>query len=64
MTRIEQAIEKLKHLPKKDQNHFATMVLDEAIWQETFERTANKLDKLGTLVLEEIKNGKFKRMPQ
>ncbi|MCG3167789.1 MAG: hypothetical protein POELPBGB_03584 [Bacteroidia bacterium] len=63
MTRIEKAIEKLKHLPKKDQNRFAEMVLDEVIWQETFRKTANKLDELGKSILEEIQKGKFKRMP-
>ena len=62
MTRLEQAIRKLKLLPKKDQNHFAAMVLDEVVWQETFERTKSQLDKLGKSVLEEIHRGKFKRM--
>ena len=62
MTRLEKAIIKLRLLPKKEQNRFAAMVLDEAIWQEAFERTATKLDKLGKLVLEEIREGKFKSM--
>ena len=62
MTRLEQAIKKLKFLPKKDQNRFAEMVLDEVVWQQTFERTKNKLDKLGKSVLEEIHQGKFKSM--
>ena len=62
MTQLEQAIKKLRLLPKKDQNCFAAMVLDEAVWQETFERTKTKLDKLGKSVLEEIREGKFKNM--
>ncbi|MEO8149422.1 MAG: hypothetical protein ABI723_17385 [Bacteroidia bacterium] len=62
MTRIELAFEKLKRLPKKDQNRFADMVLDETMWQETFERSRSKLDKLGKTVLDEIMKGKFKPM--
>lgn len=63
MTRLERAIEKLKHLSKKEQNLFASIVLNEAVWQETFERSGDKLDKLGKSVLAEIREGKFKRMP-
>lgn len=63
MTRLERAIEKLKQLSKKEQNLFASMVLNEAVWQETFERSSDKLDKLGKSVLAEIQAGKFKRMP-
>jgi hypothetical protein len=63
MTRLERAIEKLKQLSKKEQNLFASMVLNEAVWQETFERSGDKLDKLGKSVLAEIREGKFKRMP-
>ena len=62
MTRLERAIEKLKQLSKKEQNLFASMVLNEAVWQETFERSGDKLDKLGKSVLAEIQEGKFKRM--
>jgi hypothetical protein len=62
MTRLEKAIAKLKLLPKKEQNRFAALVLDEALWDEAFERTKDKLDKLGKSVLDEIKQGKFKSM--
>jgi len=62
MTKIELAFEKLKSLPKKEQNHFADMVLDEVTWQEAFELSRKKIDKLGKSVLEEITNGNFKPM--
>ena len=62
MTRLEKAITQLFLLPKKEQNRFANMVLDEAVWQEAFTRTQSKLDKLGKSVLEEIRQGKFKSM--
>ena len=62
MSILEKAIIQLRLLPKKEQNRFAAMVLDEALWQEAFDRTQTKLDKLGKSVLEEIKAGKFKSM--
>jgi hypothetical protein len=62
MTRLEKAITKLRLLPKKEQNRFAALVLDEALWEEAFERTKDKLDTLGKSVLKEIRQGKFKSM--
>lgn len=62
MSIIEKAIIQLRLLPKKEQTRFANMVLDEAVWQEAFDRTQTKLDKLGKSVLEEIRKGKFKSM--
>jgi hypothetical protein len=62
MSILERAIVQLRLLPKKEQNRFAAMVLDEAVWQEAFERTQIKLDKLGKSVLEDIRSGKFKSM--
>lgn len=62
MSTLEKAIEKLRSLPKRDQNRFATMLLDEETWNETFGRSASKLDKLGTSVLADIQAGKFTRM--
>jgi|GEM_PF-3960040 len=62
MTRLQQAIEKLKKFPKKEQERFATMVLDEAIWQQTFEQSEDKLDALGKLVFEEIRQGEFTKI--
>jgi hypothetical protein len=62
MITIEEAIDKLRRLPKRDQNRFASMVLDEEVWNEAFGRSAGKLDKLGETVLADIQAGKFKRM--
>ena len=62
MSILEKAIIRLRLLPKKEQNRFAAMVLDEVVWQEAFERTQTKLDKLGKSVLGEIRAGKFKSM--
>jgi hypothetical protein len=59
---LEKAIEKLKNLPAKEQNRFASIVLDDIIWQEAFENTADKLDQLGKEVLKEIKAGKFRKI--
>lgn len=62
MITIEEAIDKLRRLPKRDQNRFASMVLDEEVWNESFGRSTGKLDKLGETVLADIQAGKFKRM--
>lgn len=62
MIRIEQAIEKLRRLPKRDQDRFASMVLDEEVWNETFGRSEQDIDRLGESVLADIIAGKFKRM--
>lgn len=63
MTRLlEKAIKKLKQLPDKDQNRFASIVLDEIVWQQLFEQSQNKLDLLGAQALKEIKRGKFKKI--
>jgi hypothetical protein len=59
MSTLEKAIEKLRSLPKRDQNRFATMLLDEETWNETFGRSASKLDKLGEKVLTDIQAGRF-----
>jgi len=59
---LEKAIEKLKELPAKEQDHFAAMVLDDITWQETFDKSADQLDKLGEKVLKDIKAGKFKKI--
>jgi hypothetical protein len=59
---LEKAIDKLKELPEKEQNRFASLVLDDITWQETFENSHDKIDKLGKNILKEIKAGKFKKM--
>ncbi len=63
MTRLlEKAIKRLKQLPGKEQNRFASIVLDEVTWQQLFEQSQKQLDKLGEEVLKEIKQGKFKKI--
>jgi hypothetical protein len=62
MANIEAAIEKLRHLPKRDQNHFAALVLDEEAWNRSFTRSASKLDQLGPGLLADIEAGWFKPM--
>ncbi len=62
MTRLEQAIEKLRHLPKKDQNLLVATVLDEATWNDTFGATTAQIDRLGEQVLARIKAGEFKKV--
>lgn len=59
---LETAINKLKNLSELDQNRYANMVLGEVLWQEKFELTKDSLDKLGDSILDEIKNGKFKKI--
>lgn len=59
---LEKAIQKLKDLPEKEQNHFASLVLNDINWQETFDNSARELDKLGKEVLNDIKAGKFKKI--
>jgi hypothetical protein len=59
---LEKAIQKLKELPKKEQYRLATIVLDDIVWQETFDNSTNKLDELSKEVLSEIKSGKFKKI--
>jgi hypothetical protein len=59
---LEKAILKLKELPKKEQDRFAAIVLDDIIWQETFDKSGDKLDQLGKEILKEIKLGKFKKI--
>jgi hypothetical protein len=59
---LEKAIQKLKELPEKEQDHFAAVVLNDLNWQETFDDSADKLDQLGKGVLKEIKAGKFKKI--
>ena len=61
-TLLEKAINRLKQLPIKEQNRFATMVLEDAVWQQTFDETRHELDRLGENVLKEIKAGKFKKI--
>ncbi len=63
MTRLlEKAIKRLKQLPGKEQNRFASIVLDEITWQQLFEQSQNQLDKIGEQMLKEIKQGKFKKI--
>ena len=59
---LEKAIKKLKELPEKEQDRFASIVLDDLVWQETFESSQSKIDRLGKSVLQEIKAGKFKKV--
>lgn len=59
---LETAIKKLKQFPKKEQDRFASIVLDEAVWQETFDSSQTQLDQLAKSVRDEIRNGKFKKM--
>jgi hypothetical protein len=62
MITLEQAIEKLRRLPKLDQDRFASMVLDEEVWNEAFGKSTQSIDRLGESVLADIMAGKFKRM--
>lgn len=61
-TLLEDAINKLQKLPDADQNHFANRVLSEVQWQESFQQSKDKLDSLENCLLEEIQNGKFKKI--
>jgi hypothetical protein len=54
---LEEAIEKIKHLPKKEQDNIARMILDEVTWDGLLQKSKIKLAQSANKALRDFKKG-------
>lgn len=63
---LEQAIEKLLHIPVERQDTIASLILDaiadEDRWDLAFAKSQDKLSKIATRVRQDIKTGRVKKL--
>jgi mRNA-degrading endonuclease RelE of RelBE toxin-antitoxin system len=63
---LSKAFKKASELPEDSQNILAKKLLeeieDELKWEETFEKSKNKLQKMGDKAMEESNSGKTKKI--
>lgn len=63
---LEQAIEKLLHIPVERQDTIASLILDaiadEDRWDMAFAKSQDKLSKIATRVRQDIKTGRVKKL--
>jgi len=55
---LEEAIQKAKLMPEKEQNNIAAFILDEVAWDNAFGKSKDKLSALANKALNDHKAGK------
>jgi hypothetical protein len=57
-TALKNAFSKINHLPAREQNAIARLLMDELVWQKSYEKSQKQLTSLVAEALSEYRAGK------